>query len=314
MKEDKKILLKKRVRFSIKLVSYSLIVFLMIISSLLIFYVFSSKYYKSKGMNPPFSLYTIVSSSMEPSINVNDVVFIKKTEPNKLVKGDVITFYSSNPFFGNTPITHRIEKVIREDDKLFFEVKGDANEIPDDELVISTNIIGRVYFRLPYFGNIQYFIASKKGILVAIIIPAVFILFYDSIKILKELRLRRERKEIEELESISKDKEEAVRSQKFEKAASLRDKEMELRKAVEKEEETNRDVIYFKLKSLLRTECDIKQTPSEDIIDEIDSGLDVDGLEMIAKSINSMLDGKFSCLIISHYSKLYKLINLFKAL
>lgn len=45
------------------------------------------------------------------------------------------------------------------------------------------------------------------------------------------------------------------------------------------------------------------------LIDEIDSGLDVDGLEMIAKAINSMLDGKFSCLIISHYSKLYKLIK-----
>ena len=45
------------------------------------------------------------------------------------------------------------------------------------------------------------------------------------------------RKMQEELERVSKDKEEAVRSQKFEKAASLRDKEMELRKAVEKEEE-----------------------------------------------------------------------------
>ena len=49
--------------------------------------------------------------------------------------------------------------------------------------------------------------------------------------------------------------------------------------------------------------------PSLSLIDEIDSGLDVDGLEMIAKSINSMLDGRFSCLIISHYSKLYKLIK-----
>jgi Fe-S cluster assembly ATP-binding protein len=49
--------------------------------------------------------------------------------------------------------------------------------------------------------------------------------------------------------------------------------------------------------------------PSLALIDEIDSGLDVDGLEMISKSINSMLDGEFSCLIISHYSKLYKLIK-----
>ena len=49
--------------------------------------------------------------------------------------------------------------------------------------------------------------------------------------------------------------------------------------------------------------------PSLALIDEIDSGLDVDGLEMISKAINTMLDGKFSCLIISHYSKLYKLIK-----
>ena len=41
----------------------------------------------------------------------------------------------------------------------------------------------------------------------------------------------------EELEIISKDKEEAVRSQKFEKAASLRDKEKKLREAVQNEEE-----------------------------------------------------------------------------
>ena len=41
----------------------------------------------------------------------------------------------------------------------------------------------------------------------------------------------------EEIESVSKDKEEAVRSQKFEKAATLRDKEKELRKKLEEEEE-----------------------------------------------------------------------------
>lgn len=202
MEEDKKIKFKKNVRFVIKLVSYSLIVFLMVISSFLIYYVFSSKYYKSKGMTPPFSLYTIVSSSMEPSIKVHDVVFIKKVDVNELSKGDIITFYSSNPFFGNTPITHRIENVIKENNEILFEVKGDANEISDDELVISSNIIGKVYLRLPSLGKLQYFIASKRGLLISILIPAVIILFYDSIKIIKQVRLFRERKEIEELESI----------------------------------------------------------------------------------------------------------------
>ena len=41
----------------------------------------------------------------------------------------------------------------------------------------------------------------------------------------------------EEIEKISKDKEEAVRSQKFEKAATLRDKEKELKEKLEKQEE-----------------------------------------------------------------------------
>ncbi len=202
MEEDKKIKFKKRVRFGTKLVSYSLICFLMVISAFLVFYVFSSKYYQSKGKMPPFALYTIVSSSMEPTIDVYDVVFIKKTNPSKLVKGDIITFYSSNPFFGNTPITHRIENVINEEDDIYFEVKGDANEISDQELVLSSNVIGRVYFKLPAFGKIQYFIASKGGLLLAIMIPAVFVLFYDSFKILKEIKHFKERKEIEELENI----------------------------------------------------------------------------------------------------------------
>lgn len=49
--------------------------------------------------------------------------------------------------------------------------------------------------------------------------------------------------------------------------------------------------------------------PSLALIDEIDSGLDVDGLNMIANAINSSNDGKFSALIISHYSKLYTLVK-----
>ena len=49
--------------------------------------------------------------------------------------------------------------------------------------------------------------------------------------------------------------------------------------------------------------------PSLALIDEIDSGLDVDGLNMIANAINTSSDGKFSSLIISHYSKLYTMVK-----
>ncbi len=49
--------------------------------------------------------------------------------------------------------------------------------------------------------------------------------------------------------------------------------------------------------------------PSLALIDEIDSGLDVDGLNMIASAINNSNNGEFSALIISHYSKLYTLVK-----
>ena len=49
--------------------------------------------------------------------------------------------------------------------------------------------------------------------------------------------------------------------------------------------------------------------PSLALIDEIDSGLDVDGLNMISNAINNIDNEKFSALIISHYSKLYTLVK-----
>ena len=101
MEEDKTIKIKKTSKKMMKFTSYSLITILMIVASFLIFYVVTTKIYVSSGKNQPFGLYTIVSPSMEPHIMVNDVIFIKSIDPKKLEKDNIITFYSSNPFFGN---------------------------------------------------------------------------------------------------------------------------------------------------------------------------------------------------------------------
>lgn len=45
------------------------------------------------------------------------------------------------------------------------------------------------------------------------------------------------------------------------------------------------------------------------MLDEIDSGLDVDAIKTVAKVINSMLDGKKSILMITHYDRLLELIK-----
>ena len=45
------------------------------------------------------------------------------------------------------------------------------------------------------------------------------------------------------------------------------------------------------------------------LLDEIDSGLDVDAIKTVATVINSMLDGKRSILMITHYDRLLELIK-----
>ncbi|SDC18232.1 Fe-S cluster assembly ATP-binding protein [Terribacillus halophilus] len=45
------------------------------------------------------------------------------------------------------------------------------------------------------------------------------------------------------------------------------------------------------------------------ILDEIDSGLDIDALKVVAKGINKLRDENFGCLIITHYQRLLNYIE-----
>lgn len=45
------------------------------------------------------------------------------------------------------------------------------------------------------------------------------------------------------------------------------------------------------------------------ILDETDSGLDIDALQMVARSVNSLRDGKRSILVVTHYQRLLDYIE-----
>ena len=195
MEEEKSIKIKKTVKKVTNIISYAFITILMIIAAFLILYVICGQIAKKRNENPPFALYTIISPSMEPNINVFDVVFVKKTNTKKLKEGDIITFYSTNTFFGNTPITHRIVEVLQlPDGEIAYRVKGDANSVPDDEKVLPKNIIGKVMFKVPKLGKIQYYLASKKGWIIAILVPSLLILGYDIFKIARLIILKKKLK------------------------------------------------------------------------------------------------------------------------
>lgn len=191
MEENKDIKRKKVLKQTYKIVSYTLLVILMIIAAFFIVYVITGKIAEKKGKNPPFGLYTIISPSMTPNIDVYDVVFVKKTDLDSLKVDDVITFYSTNAFFGNTPITHRIVEILDVPNTgTMYRVKGDANESADNEKVIPGNVIGKVMFKIPKLGKLQFFLASKSGWLIAILIPAICVVAYDIYKLIKLINVK----------------------------------------------------------------------------------------------------------------------------
>ena len=199
MEEDKVVKRKKKFKKISSIVSYILIILLMIIASFFILYVICGKIAEKRGENPPFGLYTIISPSMTPKIKVYDVVFVKKINTNDLKVNDVITFYSTNSFFGGTPITHRIIEIVDVPDVgKMYRVKGDANEIADDEKVYPNNVIGKVMFEIPQLGRLQYFLASRTGWLVAILIPALVIIGYDIYKLIRLIKLKNKLNELSE--------------------------------------------------------------------------------------------------------------------
>lgn len=193
MEENKYIKRKKNIKLIIKILNIVFITLISIFLICMLFYVISGKIAEKKGKNPLYGFYTIISSSMEPTINVYDVVLVRKTSVGKLKKGDIITFYSNNSYFGDTPITHRIVK--KDSDN--FVVKGDNNQNVDNDKVSPDNIIGKVILIIPSLGKLQFFLASKKGFVLAIIIPALIIITYDIYKIINVIILKNKLSKLE---------------------------------------------------------------------------------------------------------------------
>ena len=165
---------------------------LLAICAFLITYIAVNKISQLKGKTPPLGLYTIISPSMTPKIKVYDVVFVVKTEPEKIKIGDVISYYSTNDYFKGVPITHRVVEKLNTNEGIVFITQGDANPSADSELILSNNVVGVVRARVPQLGRIQFFLSSKMGWIIAILIPALGVLSYDILKLFNLIKLKNE--------------------------------------------------------------------------------------------------------------------------
>ena len=172
-----------------KVLSWAIFIVLSIAAIFLFYYFIATKLYaiKGPGYEPKFSIYTIASGSMTPNINVYDTVInVKIDNPGDIKVGDVITFISNGLDNPGMTVTHRVIEIKTSNDgEVCYQTKGDYNPIADTNCAKFSNLIGKVIFRIPQLGRIQFFLASRAGWLLCILVPALVIIIKDILKIFK---------------------------------------------------------------------------------------------------------------------------------
>lgn len=127
----------------------------------------------------------VQSGSMEPTIMTGDVIIIAKV--NSYQKNDVITFQDNEK--GIT--THRIYEIDEVGGEKQFVTKGDANRAQDNNTISEKEIMGKVVLTIPKLGYFIFFLRSKIGFIIFLIVPALLIIVDETINIFKQLKTKK---------------------------------------------------------------------------------------------------------------------------
>jgi len=121
-----------------------------------------------------FKVYPVLSISMEPKINVDDVVIIAKTDAAKLKPGDIITFTA---YETDAVITHRIVDIESTVNGYVFTTKGDRNNVEDSFFTPQDRLIGKYVMRIPKLAVFIRTCTEKPVYIVALVFIILLIQF-----------------------------------------------------------------------------------------------------------------------------------------
>ena len=165
------------------------------------------------GQPPSVAGYTalrITTGSMEPTYGMDTLIVVKKTDPAEIKKGDVISFYSSDPALDGSVNTHRVVSVKKEGNGYIYTTKGDANNTVDAYDVQSKYLIGRVQTSSVILGKISRLAANPLIFIPVILAPLAVILisnFVRTVLLAKQITKEEEEAAVREaLEEIKRRK------------------------------------------------------------------------------------------------------------
>lgn len=126
-----------------------------------------------------FSLFRVSSGSMEPELQIGDVILVQSCDGNEVKKGDVVTYLATSGEMSGKMITHRVVKDPYLNGSEYYVVtKGDANDV-DDDPVKTSRIEGKFVFKIGLLKYLFDFFVTPWGLLA--IIGLVILAFFNEI-------------------------------------------------------------------------------------------------------------------------------------
>jgi len=115
--------------------------------------------------SPGYDMYIVRSGSMTPAFKVGDMVITGPASGpfgGGIKPGAIVTYAR-----GTELVTHRVVSL----ENGVIITKGDANEGPDSQPVVTAQVKGVYLFKIPGLGYLSAFIHTRVGWLVSIILP-----------------------------------------------------------------------------------------------------------------------------------------------
>lgn len=130
-----------------------------------------------------WQLITLVSGSMAPTYPADSALIVKPVDPAAVSEGDVIVFVAEDD---RPMVAHRVVAIETTAGRTAFVTKGDANEDPDYDLVLASDVRGRVVAGVPYLGLFVRAVHHPVGFALLLVLPALALIGQEIASIRRE--------------------------------------------------------------------------------------------------------------------------------
>lgn len=158
-----------------------------------------------------YRMFTVVSGSMVPKYEIGDVLLAKETKPEKIKRGDAVSYLGNKGQFKDKVVTHEVIEIeVDENGKYWFYTKGVAN-LSVDPIVGEDQIYGVIVSKMDLLTFIYKLVAKPTGMLIFVIIPLFYVIGSEFLGFLldreeeRRAKLKGEKEEVKE-EKVQKKK------------------------------------------------------------------------------------------------------------